>query len=127
MSTPATIQGRPLPFEIHTAFLQFFTLAMGTPNEVGEMSVDLNAFSSLEISVYPGGYQAGKDKVLRQSIYFHDGKTVEDVLKECAEMRTKIDALLASGRQIKINALKEQAAALLKQAEAMESTLPTST
>lgn len=100
--------------------MQFFGLAVGTPNDVAEISVELNTFSSFEIAVYPGGYDAGKDKALRETIYFHNGNEVADVLDKCAKLTAKINAMLAEGRAMKVQHLKAKAAEILKQAEEIE-------
>lgn len=111
----------PLPFALHTGILQLVGLACATPSDIGEVSVKIDRIisTSVNVRVYPGGYEAGKDKVFDETITLSH-QSEADAVKQLADLIDKVNATLANGRQVKIAALKDKATAMLKLAEQLE-------
>lgn len=108
-----TINGRPLPFEIHAKILTLMSLAMGTPKETADIAADFDArWSSFELIVHIGGYASGKTADISETIYLGDGYFVKDV-------SAKLDALSEQVREKLKDAFKVRAARLVEEAQKM--------
>lgn len=122
MSVETKIEDRPLPFAVKTAILQLVGMAIGTPNEVADMSVKVDCIINMTVNVriYPGGYSNGVD-AFDETAYLNGSET--DVIKRLDELIASVNKTLADGRRVRLERVKKQAAALLAEAQEIEATL----
>lgn len=123
MSAETIIKDRPLPFDVKTLIFQLVGMAVGSPNQVADMAVKVDTIinCSVNVRIYPGGYR-GDTTAFDETVYLGN-KTEAKAVEELNDLIAKANAVLATGRKIRLAAIQKQAADLMAEAAEIEKTI----